>query len=270
MKSPQPESPTVRIGAIGCGNRLRDVVGRLLREDPSLAVAAIHDPDAAAADRFRKELAPDAAVCASVEALCGRDDVDWVFVGSFNCQHATHAIAAFRAGKHVFCEKPLALSFEEAVAMQRAQKEAGRQFAFGLVLRYSPLYRKVRALLDEGRIGKLVSFEFNETLHFHHGGCIHGNWRRHRALAGTHLLEKCCHDLDLALWIAGDLPVRAASFGGCSFFRTENAHHAGRIGPGPKGQPAYKSIPDMHGVNPFNDDKSIHGCPVLTTTATVG
>jgi len=69
----------------------------LLREDPSLAVTAIHDPDADAV--FRKELAPAAALCGSVEALCGRGDVDWVFVGSFNCQHAAHAIAAFRAGQ---------------------------------------------------------------------------------------------------------------------------------------------------------------------------
>lgn len=257
MNHPSTNVPSVRIGVIGCGVRISGVVKRLMQESPEITLTAVHDPDAAAVARFRNELAPDVAVCASVEELCSRDDVDWVFIGSFNCQHAAHAIAAFQGGKHVFCEKPLALNFEEAAAMQQAQGKSGGHFALGLVLRYSPLYRKVRALLDEGKIGSLLSFEFNETLVFNHGGYIHGNWRRNRALAGTHLLEKCCHDIDLALWIVGDLPVRTASFGGCSFFRPENAFHADRIGPNPKGLPAYKAWPDPHGISPFNDDKSI-------------
>jgi predicted dehydrogenase len=145
----------------------------------------------------------------------------------------------------------------EAAHMHAAWKISGRTFAFGLVLRYSPLYRKARSLLDEGHIGSLLSFEFNETLPFNHGGYIHGNWRRHREHAGTHLLEKCCHDIDLALWLTGDLPIRVASFGGLSFFLPENAHHAARVGPSPEGRPAYRAWPDPHGVDPFTADKSI-------------
>jgi predicted dehydrogenase len=124
-------------------------------------------------------------------------------------------------------------------------------------LRYSPLYRTAHAMLAAGRIGRILSFEFNETLVFNHGGYIHGNWRRHRHLAGSHLLEKCCHDLDLALWLVGDLPVRVASFGGCTFFLPVNSNHATRIGPSPEGKPAYRAIKDSRGIDPFNDDKSI-------------
>ena len=249
--------PHVRIGVIGAGLRMTTVLRGLLAESPESKITAVHDPDKAALHRFRSDLAPDAAVCPDAESLCSRSDVDWVFIGSFNCHHAAHTICAFAAGKHVFCEKPLALSLDEAAAMQTAQEASGRLFALGLVLRYSPLYRKMRALLDEGTIGDIQSFEFNETLVFNHGGYIHGNWRRHRHLAGTHLLEKCCHDFDLALWLVGDLPVRVASFGGCSFFKSENAHHAERIGPSPEGQPAYQSWPDINRISPFNDDKSI-------------
>ena len=257
MSNPLASARKVRIGVIGCGIRISGVIKRLLQESPNITITAVYDPDADAVIRFRDAIEPGLAVCANSEELCSRDDVDWVFIGSFNCHHAADTIAAFRAGKHVFCEKPLALNVEEAIAMQRAQAKSGCHFALGLVLRYSPLYRKVRALLDEGKIGSLLSFEFNETLVFNHGGYIHGNWRRNRALAGTHLLEKCCHDIDLALWIVNDLPVRTASFGGCSFFRPENAFHADRIGPNPNGLPAYRAWPDPHGINPFNDDKSI-------------
>ncbi len=250
-------SEHTRIGVIGSGSRIQQVIANLLRESPSSTVTAIHDPDEVALDRFRREVAPAAAVCDSVEQLCAREDVDWVFIGSFNCHHSAQTISAFRAGKNVFCEKPLCLSLNEAEEIHEAWKSSGRTFALGLVMRYSPLYRMARKFLEEGRIGEILSFEFNETLEFNHGGYIHGNWRRQRELAGTHLLEKCCHDIDLALWLAGSLPTRVASFGGRSFFKPENARHVARIGNSACGETAYRSWPDPHGVNPFNDDKSI-------------
>lgn len=257
LSSPTEGLAPVRIGVIGTGQRLRVVIGELLKQDAGLEVTAVFDPDDVARATFCAALAPAAKACSSVEELCDRKDVDWVFIGSFNCEHAAQTVTAFNAGKHVFCEKPLALSLGEAETMREAWEESGRIFAFGLVLRYSPLYRKARKLIGDGEIGRLLSFEFNETLSFNHGGYIHGNWRRHRALAGTHLLEKCCHDMDLALWLTDDLPVRVASFGGCSFFTPENAHHAGRLGTSPEGRPAYRAWADPHGVDPFDSDKSI-------------
>ena len=255
--SSSTSSTPTRIGVIGSGGRIQHVITSLLRESPLSTVTAICDPDELALDRFRREVAPEAAVCDSVDELCTREDVDWVFIGSFNCHHAAQTIAAFRAGKNVFCEKPLSLSLDEAEEMHEAWKSSGRTFALGLVLRYSPLYRMARNFLEEGRIGEILSFEFNETLDFNHGGYIHGNWRRHRELAGTHLLEKCCHDIDLALWLTGSLPTRVASFGGRSFFKPENACHVTRIGNSSSGATAYRALSDPHGVNPFNDDKSI-------------
>jgi predicted dehydrogenase len=247
----------IRVGVIGAGYRISNVL-RLVREQaPQLVITALCDPEAEAVAAFRQTFGAQAEVCATAEQLCARPDVDWVFVGSWNCEHAAHVVAAFESGKHVFCEKPLALSYDDAVAMHAAWRKSGRTFAYGLVLRYSPLYRKVHELITDGAIGRLLSFEFNETLVFNHGGLIHGNWRRHRHLAGTHLLEKCCHDLDLAQWFVGALPVRVASFGGCTFFRAENASHAERVGASPEGRPPFRSHSDARGISPFNDDKSI-------------
>lgn len=246
-----------RIGVIGSGGRICGVLKLLLEIAPGMRISAVYDPDPASVDRCRTSVAPDAAVCASEAELCGRDDIDWVFIGSWNSQHAAQAIAAFAAGKHVFCEKPLALSLEEASAMHAAWRASGRTFALGLVLRYSPLYRAARAAIEAGKIGRLLSFEFNETLLFNHGGYIHGNWRRHTRNAGSHLLEKCCHDLDLALWLAGDLLARVASFGGRTFFTPENRVHQERIGPDAEGRPAFEAWSDPARVNPFTDDKDI-------------
>lgn len=242
----------IGLGLIGCGSRLRGVAQAVLAECPRARVVAVCDPDPVSVAAARQLFGRELAVADGATGLTRRPDVEWVFIGSFNCHHAAHTVAAFRAGKHVFCEKPLALSLRQAEAMHRAWRASGCQFAFGLVLRYAPLYRQLKSWLDQGRIGRIISLEFNETLGFNHGGYIHGNWRRWRRLAGSHLLEKCCHDLDLAMWLVGDVPVRVAGFGGLNFFTPANAGQMRRIG----GR-AYRSWPDPHGVNPFTARKDI-------------
>ena len=93
------------------------------------------------------------------------------------------------------------------VTLAQAIKENEGLFSMGFVLRYAPLYRRIAELITEGVLGELISFEFNETLRPCHGGFIMGEWRRKREWAGPYLLEKCCHDFDLANWITGSLPV---------------------------------------------------------------
>lgn len=246
------QSKTVDIGLIGAGARLRSVVKGLIAADARVRVAALHDPDPISIEAARAEFGRDIPAFDSVQALVTSPSIEWVFIGSFNHLHSAQAIAALNAGKNVFCEKPLATRLEDCLAVQQAVRTNGRTFAFGLVLRYSALYQKVRELIAAGTIGELISFEFNETLGFNHGGYIFGNWRRQTELAGTHLLEKCCHDIDLANWITGSLPVRVASFGGRDFFVPENERHMARLGTDSNGKTAYQVWPDPHAVNPFS------------------
>jgi predicted dehydrogenase len=182
-------------------------------------------------------------------------------IASWNCFHAQHTIAAFEAGKHVFCEKPLALSVGDCLAMRDAWRASGRLFSIGFTLRYSPHYRRIKELLSSGKIGSILSMEFNETLEFNHGGYIHADWRRKTEWAGSHILEKCCHDIDLVNWMTESLAIKAASFGGCDFFTPANAYHASRVGQSPQGKPAFTtwSNDKIQGniINPFNNDKDI-------------
>jgi len=247
----------IKIGLIGAGQRLRAVVKLLIAEsNGQIQVSGVHDPDPISQDAVRQEFGSGVTVFDSVDTLL-QAKISWVFIGSLNCYHADQAIAAMRAGKNVFCEKPLATEFEDCLRVRQTEKETGRVFSFGLVLRYSPFYQNLQALVAGGAIGKLVSFEFNETLAFNHGGYIFGNWRRNRDLAGTHILEKCCHDLDLANWITGELPLKTASFAGRNIFTEENAELVGKIGPGPGQTRAYSAWPDPHAVPPFSPGASI-------------
>jgi predicted dehydrogenase len=250
----------MKIGVIGVGRRITDILQRLAANLPALQIVAWSDPDTASLDAARKKLGPIATHtidCRSAEEVAGHADIEWIFIGSWNCFHAAQTILSFQARKNVFCEKPLALGLEEGAAMHRAWLESGKIFSLGLVLRYSPLYRLAKQFLETNCIGRLLSFEFNETLPFNHGGYIHGNWRRFSRNAGSHLLEKCCHDIDLALWLAASRPRRVASFGGLTFFTPENSWHTERIGPSPEGHTAYRSWHSDLDCDPFTGGQDI-------------
>jgi len=166
-------------------------------------------------------------------------------------------IAGLDAGKNVFCEKPLATTLEDCIAFNNAVRRAKGMFSFGLVLRYSPHYQRMRQLLNDGRLGKLISFEFNETLRPGHGGYIFGNWRRRTEMAGSNILEKCCHDLDIANWMTGSVPVRVASFGGRRYFTPENAVLGEQMGLDENGRSIFESWPDPYRVSPFQGDTNL-------------
>lgn len=252
-------SGSIKIGLIGCGFRIKEVVRCMAQHSGfgKVEIVQVFDPNPEYGNIIRDEWAPNFQFVDRYEAILENPEVDWVMIGSWNCFHAEQAVAAFKAGKHVFCEKPLATTFEDCVAMRNAWKESGRQFVIGFTLRYSPHYRKIKELVASGVIGDLISFEFNETISFDHGGYIMGGWRGDRAKAGTHLLEKCSHDIDIVNWIVGAPVARVASFGGLNFFTPEHEKQIERIGPSPDGKPAYMAHVGGRMGNPFTAEKSI-------------
>jgi predicted dehydrogenase len=245
------------IGIIGCGERLRVVTGLLLKQASGLRVSALSDPSSESVEKTKAAIAPDATAYEDHRDLLADPKIDWVMIGSWNCYHREHAVAALKAGKHVFCEKPLATNVEDALAIRDAVERSDRHFVLGFPLRYTKHYRKIYQLITGGAIGKIISLEFNETLDFNHGAYIHQDWRRWTRHAGTHLLEKCCHDVDIVNWCVGALPARVASFGGLRFFTPDNAYHIDRVGPNPDtGLRAYQHYRATNG-SPFRDDKDI-------------
>ena len=115
--------------------------------------------------------------------------------------HASIAIDAMRAGKHVLCEKPMALCREDCETMIKAAKETGMQLMVGQIGRYTPAFVKAKEIFESGEIGELMFIE-SEYAHDYSklGGA--GGWRvtpeRHPILGGG------CHAIDLIRMIAGN------------------------------------------------------------------
>lgn len=251
---------------IGCGGMARVVLKDLfVQKNHNLSIKALYDPSRQSITDtldFIQENNPDngnIAVADNCNALVERNDIEWVLIASVNSFHAEQVLASLNAGKHVFCQKPLVTKYEDCLRLVKAAGKSGKMLNMGFTLRYSPHYRKIKELLDDGVAGDIISMEFNETLGFDHGGCIMGNWRRLRELSGTHILEKCCHDIDIANWMSKGLAMKVSSFGGNDFFIPENEYHISRIGKSPNGNDAYM---DMYSgayknENPFLAEKDI-------------
>ena len=216
----------IKVAVLGCGGRSHCVVGNLLRDSKrNVEIVAAFDPNRAAFDRCVTSAEwniPDCKYCTSYQEAINTPGVEWVMVFSPNAFHKEEVIAAFEAGKNVFSEKPLATSIEDCQAMNDAHKKAGVIFATGFVLRYSKLYEKAKEILDSGVLGKLYAINADENITPDHGGYIMCNWRRFKKFSGPHILEKCCHDLDLINWFCGSLPSKIASFSTSSFFLPQN------------------------------------------------
>jgi predicted dehydrogenase len=218
----------VNVVAVGCGARLT-VLLKLLRStfDLDVCLMAVCDANSETFQFQESDESPGAVPWANVPRFTHLDqmlsfiqNVDWVLIGSKNVDHLPHIETAWNFKKHVFCEKPIAITIPDCLKLFEEFRELSYtlRFATGFVLRCSMFYRKLKQLVDSGSLGKIVSVQANEMLSAGHGGYIMRNWRRFMAQAGPHILEKCCHDLDILLWILGSVPVRVSAFGGRNVF----------------------------------------------------
>jgi len=138
---------------------------------------------------------------ASAEEICAADDIDLVVVATPTYLHAEHAIAAARAGKHVFCEKPLARTLADAEAMVHAADEARVTLAVGHVVRFFPEYRQAKELLDAGTLGKPAIVTMTRG-NFAVGSAR--GWYLDEDKSGGVVLDLMLHDLDTVRWWFGE------------------------------------------------------------------
>lgn len=139
-----------------------------------------------------------------VASALARTDVDAVYISSTNEKHRDQALAAIAAGKHVLCEKPLAMTVADAVAMARAAERAGVVFATNHHLRCSGSHRAVRDLIMQGRIGRVLSLRIHHAVHLPEN--LRG-WRIDAPEAGGGVIpDITVHDADVARFLLEESP----------------------------------------------------------------
>lgn len=192
----------VRIGMVGCG-----LFGEshlcAYRAVTGAAVVAVYDPAAERARALAEKFGV-ARVCSSLDEICALGNVHAIDVVSPEEAHLDPVLAAFRAGKAVFVEKPLATQLDHCARMIAAAQEAKRILMVGHILRFETKCVLLKQEVESGRLGKIVS--------------MHARRNRPRTLleryGRTHpAVENSIHDIDLMLWYSGDRVRRVRGFG---------------------------------------------------------
>jgi inositol 2-dehydrogenase len=195
------------MGVIGVGRLGQHHAEHLRRRIPAARLIAVADADGARAKQVAAELEIEHHY-ANWEVLLERKDIDAVVIAAPSRFHAPVTRAAAAAGKHIFCEKPPALSMEEAESAASAVARAGVLFQIGFMRRYDPPYAKAKNAIAAGEIGDPVLIK-----------CI-GRDRQpppgtffQDGINGTLFLDAMIHEFDLARWLMSDEVVEVHSFG---------------------------------------------------------
>jgi predicted dehydrogenase len=212
---------------VGAGRRGEGFAEYALEHPERMRVAAVAEPNAERRRHFaaRHGLAADAQFADHAELLRARPPVRAVINTTRDKEHYRTALPLLEAGYDMLLEKPIATTEPEVRALIGAARKLGRTVMICHVLRYAPFYATIKRLVNEGRIGRIVSMNTLEAVSYHHmsTGYVRGRWHRTDA-SGPMLLNKCCHDLDLVAWLlSGVRAARVASFGSLRQFRRENA-----------------------------------------------
>jgi predicted dehydrogenase len=138
--------------------------------------------------------------------------------------HLPSTLAALAAGYDVLLEKPMANRLGDTVALVQAAEREGRLLQICHVLRYTPFFSTLHAILASGRLGEIVTVEHRENVAYWHmaHSFVRGSWRS-AASSSPMLLAKCCHDLDILVWNLAAPVERLSSVGSLLHFRPENA-----------------------------------------------
>ena len=148
----------------------------------------------------------------SYEEMIADETVDVIDICTPHPFHARQAIAAAKAGKHLIIEKPVALTLEDARALDIAVAEAGVRVCVCFELRFSAQATAIRAVLDQGLLGGV---HYGEVDYYHGIGPWYAQteWNVKKSMGGTSLLTAGCHALDLLLWFMGGEVDRVSSTG---------------------------------------------------------
>lgn len=194
---------TIGIAIIGCGGVTLQNHLPGLALTPEAKLVALCDANGGTLERARGETGVT-TVSTDYREIVGRDDVQAVIIATPNFTHAEIALAAIAAGKHVLCEKPLALTYEDALGMADAAETAGVRHMTAFTYRFVPAMRYLGHLISEGDLGTPYHYR---SCRLQDWGTRNLGWRQVKALAGTgELGDMLSHRIDFAQHLIG--PVR--------------------------------------------------------------
>jgi predicted dehydrogenase len=234
-----PDDP-IRMGLIGCGGRGTGAVGNAIAAAPNVNIVAVADifEDVAknAATKFKVD--PDHCFAGfdAYQKLVNLPDINYVILATPPGFRATHFEAAVQAGKHIFCEKPVAVDaagIRQFIAAGELAREKKLCVVAGTQRRHQPSYLETIQKIHDGAIGDVLCLRayWNGGAIWHRGDNwptemerqVH-NWYHYVWLCGDHIVEQHVHNLDVCNWIMKGHPIAAYGQGGRQALGSKSGH----------------------------------------------
>ena len=198
--------PKIRWGVLGGAKIARTKVIPAMQRGARTEVAAIASRDGDMARRIAGDLGIPKAY-ASYDELLSDKDIDAVYNPLPNHLHVPWSMRAAEAGKHVLCEKPIALTAAETVTLIEARNRTGVKIGEAFMVRTHPLWLGVRDLVRSGAIGELRTI----TSHFSYFNSDPQNIRNIREIGGGALMDIGCYPVTMSRFLFGRQPSRVVS-----------------------------------------------------------
>lgn len=212
---------------IGAGDRGRVYTKYGVEHPEHMTVVAVAEPN----EEKRKQLQethniPDSHVYNSWEELLAQPKLaDAAIICTLDNMHYEPTKLALEKDYHILLEKPMSNSAKESALLgQLAENYPNKVFSICHVLRYTKFFMTLKDLLDQEVIGKVMTINHNEyvgRVHQSHS-FVRGNWGNSKKESPM-ILQKCCHDMDILLWLVGADCKKISSFGSLDYFTEENA-----------------------------------------------
>ena len=188
----------------GAGNIARWAHLPALKRLSGVRLGAVYSASGARGKSYAQRFG--ALYCASdYEQVLRDDSIDAVLIATRNQEHAAQALAALEAGKHVFVEKPMALTSEECSELVRAVGRSGKQLTVGFNRRFAPFYRALRGQLARRTGPAVLNCRVNSP------GISGSYWMADPSIGGA-ILGEAVHFIDLMYWLLGSEPVSVSAY----------------------------------------------------------
>ena len=193
--------------------------------DERFAVIAVADPLEARRNYIKETHGIKDDMCFETwqEMLDRPKFADVAIIATSDQGHYEPAIKALEQGYNLLLEKPVCPTASECADIANLAKEKGVKALVCHVLRYTPLFRKIKDMINEDKLGEIISIHHAEGVgHLHQShSYVRGNWANTKQSSNM-LLAKSCHDIDIIQWLIGEKCTRVHSFGSLKHFTKEN------------------------------------------------
>ena len=215
----------VTVSIIGVGARGGEAYGKYIHEcADKYKIVSLCDKNLGKIEKYSALFGVEASDCyLDEEEFFEKKRSDVLVIATLDQDHIRVALKAIKLGYVILLEKPVSDNVEELYALEKTAKEYGATIVVCHVLRYTVAIRKIKELIDGGKIGQLVSFDDLEQVAYWHyaHSYVRGNWRNGKD-ATPMIMAKCCHDLDLMQYFAESKCESLSSVGSLRYFKAEN------------------------------------------------